>query len=169
MNMNECLTVATKFRFRGSFNGLCNYAIIYNHIILQFNPYYDCMRVVVLLYVMHTMMVHNTYKGHYFSHGAESEMVRNCALDYKNELAKAPTSSESKENCELIDDEAITTGVVIYYSNSQKFGSQKNEYHEAISSLVCAQKHCFSNVFFVCNVCQCKICSGSNDCQNNVI
>ena len=92
-------------------------------------------------------MVHNTYKGRYFSIGAGSEMVRNCALDYKNELTKPPTSSESEENCELSDGEAITTHVVIYYSNFQKFGSQKM-ISRSFSSLVWREA-----LFFQCILC----------------
>ena len=63
MNFDEFSTVtATTFYFCRSLNGLCNYGIIYEHLRLQFNVYYNCMRVV--------MVVHNTYKGYYFSHGA---------------------------------------------------------------------------------------------------
>ena len=112
-------------------------------------------------------MVHNynTYKGRYFSHGAEREKVRNCALDYKNELTKPSTSSESEENCELSDGAPITTRVVIYYLNFQKFGSQKMILRSYFITYL-AQNHCF----FVCSVIwQCKIYLGSNDSKNNVI
>ena len=54
MNFDEFSTVkATTFYLCGSFNGLCNYGIIYEHLRLQFNLYYNCMRVVIVSDLMH--------------------------------------------------------------------------------------------------------------------
>ena len=185
MNMNEFSTVTTTFYFCGSFRGLCNYGIIYEHLKLQFNLYYNSMRVVMLLYLMQMMVVHNTYKVYYCLLGARikfgrttltqhvqklleidaytsagSEIVRDMtdklpcvSLNYENELTKAQTSSESKEHYELSDGEAITIGIVIYYSRSQKFESQKDEYHEAISSVVYTQMACYFQCILCCYVC----------------
>ena len=74
-------------------------------------------------------------------------------LDYENELIKAQTSSESKEHYELSDGEPNTIGIVIYYWPSQKFESEKNEYHEAIPSVVYTQMPCYFQCILCYHVC----------------